>query len=101
VTATDDLPAEIVDYLLRRDAARQNRAAEVFGRLTERERLLVKEAAVMGYVQGRMHPADADHPKDSEVVFRVVDGCLSNSDLYPTLTGRTDDEDEEPSDDRA
>lgn len=101
MTATDELPPEIVDYLLRRDAARQNAAAEVYGRLTEREQLLVREAAVMGYVQGRMHPADADHPKDSEVVFRVVDGCLSNSDLYPTLTGREDDETEETSDGNA
>lgn len=92
MTATDELPPEIVDYLVRRDAARRNAAAEVYSRLTEREQLLVKEAAVMGYVQGRMHPADADHPKDSEVVFRVVDGCLSNSDLYPTLTGRNDEE---------
>jgi hypothetical protein len=41
----------------------------------------------MGYVQGRRHPKDADHPKDTAVLHLVVDACLAAPDLYPVITG--------------
>lgn len=85
----------LIDYLTRQDAARTERAATAFGALTDRERLLVKEAAVMGYVRGTMAPKGEKHPKDSAVVQEVVTACLSFRDLYPTLTGYVPDEPEE------
>lgn len=90
---TEPLPDDLVAYLTDRDQSRQRAAAELYGRLTERERGLVREAAVMGYVQGVMHPRELPVPRDSEMVFRVVDGCRSNADRYPllgTLTGAAD-----------
>lgn len=94
----EDIPPSdtLYAYLVKRANARRIRAAEVFNALSDRERHLVKEAAVMGYVQGRMHTAGAEHPKDAEVMFLVIDGCLSNPDLYPTLAGRDDDAEETP-----
>jgi len=94
----EDIPPSdpLYAYLVCQDTARRRRAAEVFNALSDRERRLVKEAAVMGYVQGRMHPDGAEHPKDAEVVFLVIDGCLSNPDLYPTLAGRDGDDEETP-----
>lgn len=86
----------LLDYLTRQDAARTARAATAFAALTDRERLLVKEAAVMGYVRGTMAPKGEPIPKDSAVTQEVVTACLSFPNLYPTITGWTQDE-EHPS----
>jgi hypothetical protein len=86
----------LIDYLTRQDAARVDRAAAVFGALTDRERLLVREAAVMGYVRGTMALKGEKIPKDSAITQEVVTACLSFPDLYPTITGYVaDTEDEE------
>lgn len=86
----------LIDYLARQDAARVDRAASVFAALTDRERLLVKEAAVMGYVRGSMAPKGEKVPKDSAITQEVVMACMSFPDLYPTITGYVaDDSDEE------
>lgn len=83
---TLSLPRALVDYLAQRDADRAAAVTEVLAGLTPREYLLVKEAAVMGYVQGLMR-SEGDHGfKDSAVLGRVIDGCLSHSDLYPTIS---------------
>lgn len=83
------IPDWLVDHLVEREQARHDAAAEVFGALTERERLLVKEAAVMGYVQGMRH-ADVPIPKDSVITARVVEACLAFADQYPTISGAAD-----------
>jgi hypothetical protein len=82
----DDL---IANYLARRDAERADAVIGVLAGLTERERLLVKEAAVMGWVQGMRH-ADLAYPGDRQVLAAVVDACLAFSDLYPTITNHSD-----------
>lgn len=81
------LPGWLVDYMRKRDQQRADEVNSVLAALTDRERRLVREAAVMGYVHGRQHPAGADHPKDSTVVANVIAACLSNSDLYLVLSG--------------
>jgi hypothetical protein len=81
------LPDQLVAYLAERDTQRANAVDATLACLTERERRLVREAAVMGYVQGRRHPKDADHPKDTAVLHLVVDACLAAPDLYPVITG--------------
>ena len=89
-----DQTAPIPDFLLRhlaeRETARNTATAEAYAALTEREQRLVREAAVMGYVQGTRHPADEKHPKDSWVTALVVQECLAFPDLYPTMNAVRD-----------
>ena len=82
-----ELPAALIRYLADRDAQRTRDVETTLAAMTERERRLIREAAVMGYVRGRMHPADVDHPKDSAVVYEVIAACLAASDLYPVISG--------------
>jgi len=78
------LPDFIARYLEQRDASRRDAVAAILTGLTERELLLVKEAAVMGWVQGMRHH-DLDYPGDGNALITVVDACLAFSDLYPTI----------------
>jgi hypothetical protein len=67
----------------RRDAVHRTLAA-----LSPREQQLVRDAAVMGYVEG-VYAARAGNvviPADSAIVHQVVDACLAHADLYPTIT---------------
>jgi len=80
----------LIDYLEQRDADRTAASAAFFASLTDRERALVKDAAVMGYVQGKMHPQGEKHPKDSWVLSTVVTACLAFPDLYPAINFEAD-----------
>lgn len=91
MTAAAPLPEWLVGHLVERADARQRRAAEVYNALTERERALVCEAAVMGYVQGLMRDRSEGVPKNSQVVALVVQECLAFPDLYPTISGHTEE----------
>ncbi|MGA4867476.1 hypothetical protein ACPB9J_33115 [Streptomyces lavendulocolor] len=82
---TPALPAPLLAYLEQRDAARADAVRTFLTALTDRERALIRDAAVMGYVRGRMHPAGEEHPKDSAVLVEVVDACLAFPDLYPAV----------------
>lgn len=91
MTATDDLPAGLLRYLGQRATERQAHIAAVLTGLTDRERQLVREAAVRGFVRGTIYGRIAgqpDVPPDSAVVAEVVDGCRTFPDLYPLLGGR-------------
>ena len=77
--------AVIARYLAQRDASRRDAVAAILTGFTEREFLLVKEAAVMGWVQGMRHH-DLDHPGDGNALITVVDACIAFADLYPTIT---------------
>ncbi|WP_228981438.1 hypothetical protein [Streptomyces sp. DH12] len=83
--AATDLPAPLISYLEKRDNDRAEAAAALWAALTDRERALVKDAAVMGYVQGMQHPSGERIPKDSRITYIVVDACRAFPDLYPTL----------------
>jgi hypothetical protein len=83
------LPEWLVDYVLKRDQQRADEVNAVLAAMSERERRLVREAAVMGYVHGRQHPAGTDHPKDSTVLANVIGACLANGDLYPVTNAVT------------
>ena len=87
-----ELPEWLLQYIAGRDAARATAVANTLTALTERELLLVKEAAVMGWVEGIRHH-DLPCPKDLKILTTVVDACLSHGDLYPTITGYTPDTD--------
>lgn len=85
----------LAEYLAVRDAQRAEDVTRTLDALSPRERQLVREAAVMGYVQGVRY-ADAigrvTIPPDRVIVHRVVDACRAFDDLYPLLGGRATDD---------
>lgn len=80
-----ELPAAYVAYLHQRDAARADAVRAFLASLTEQERGLFHDAAVMGYVQGLMRDREEGCPKDSAVMALVADACFAIPDLYPAV----------------
>lgn len=82
-----DLPDELVRYLAERDRQRAERVHRVYETLTKREQRLVREAAVMGFVQGTRHAGgfDVPIPPDRRIVAQVIDACFAFPDLYPAF----------------
>lgn len=86
-------------YISNRLQAHEVAVAELFEGFTPRERLLIKEAAVIGFVEGvRSRKATVDIG-DREILYRALNGALGAADLYPTLTGHEDEADEGEDDD--
>lgn len=78
----------MVNYYVEMDAKRKEEVKRILDTLTERERHLVEEAAVMGYALGAMAAGGLDkstYPKDSAVIQDVILSCRSHSDLYPVI----------------
>ncbi|MEU9333171.1 hypothetical protein AB0D49_08395 [Streptomyces sp. NPDC048290] len=85
MTVAAALPAPLIAYLAERDRQHADAVTAFLERLTDYERGLVHDAAVMGYVQGLMRDRSEGCPKDSQVIRLVVDACLAHPDLYPTV----------------
>lgn len=81
----ETVPEALLAYFAQRETARAEAVTAFLAKLTERERRLMREAAVMGYVRGRMHPDSEPHPKDAAVLTEVIDACLAFPDLYPVI----------------
>ena len=91
-----ELDEELLRYLAARDAQRNDHVNRILGELSERERRLVREAAVMGYVQGSYGATPPKEiPSDSVIVWRVIDACQALPDLYPVIGGWVDDNEPE------
>lgn len=89
--------AALAHYLQLCDQARAERVSTRLRALTDREQTLVREASVMGYVQG-MQAAEVGVttiPGDQEIVARVVEGCIAMSDLYQVLGQRREENEED------
>lgn len=86
----NEIPADLIAYLARRVRARNDRFNDVLESFSPTERELIKEAAVMGYVHGKMAGRDAKIPPDAEIVWIVITGCLDQPDLYPLIGGADD-----------
>lgn len=82
-------PLELIAGYLDTRAKQRTAAVECLASgFTERELLLIKEAAVMGYVQGvRSGPHRDKIPPDLQIVTEVLDACMVHDDLYPTIAG--------------
>lgn len=102
-TVEPQIPEALAAYFAARQADREQRRLALLEPLTDRERLLVKEAAVMGFVQG-VRKAEVsvegaynkcEIPGDADILRRTLDGFLSFPDIYPTITGWTPAADEE------
>ncbi len=83
------LPDALLGYLAARDKARRDEIARTLAAMTDRERALFREAAVMGYAQGVRSELRSEmaYPADSVVVDLVVGACLAMPGLYPVLAG--------------
>ncbi|MCA1222443.1 hypothetical protein [Streptomyces sp. 8L] len=82
----NDLPPEaLTAYFINRDDQRAADVASVLDSLTARERGVLHDAAVMGYVQGLQRERSEGVPKDSQIMALVIDACLTFHDLYPTV----------------
>jgi hypothetical protein len=90
---TTSIPGGLAQYLADRDQQRAEAVAQRLNELSPREQALVREAAVMGYVQGvRAVPGSWQQqiPHDKDIVHTVIDACRAFDDLYPLLAGRPD-----------
>jgi hypothetical protein len=81
-----EIPEELIAYLAVRDRERGARVAAALEARTSAERVLMKEAAVMGYVQGMQAGLASKIPPDSAVLRSVVAACLEMPDLYPAIS---------------
>lgn len=86
-----DLPPALLDYFAQREQQRAEAVKTFLDGLTEYERGLFYDAAVMGYVRGSMHPRDAEIPLNPAIVADVVNACFAHSDLYPTVNAAFED----------
>lgn len=82
---TIPIPDGLIDYLAAHDHTRNQEIDTALNTLTPREQALVREAAVMGYVQGTTSAPDENYPRDTVVLRLVVAACLAMPDLYPTI----------------
>lgn len=80
-----DLPEALITYLATREEQRSQAVQDFLARLTPRERALVHDVAVMGYVQGLRHSREDGVPADSETIRLVVDACFAFPDQYPAV----------------
>lgn len=80
--ATAEFDAQLAAYFETRARQREQETDDRLAELTPRERSLVRDAAVMGYVLGRMHPEDEPHPKDTPVMRAVVYAALRDEQYW-------------------
>lgn len=86
-----DFPPELLDYFAKREQQRSAAVDEFLSGLTEYERGLFHDAAVMGYVRGSMHPRNEEIPLNKAIVDDVVNACFAHSDLYPAVNADFED----------
>jgi hypothetical protein len=97
VTA-DGLLDRLMLVVAERQQERDRRTAGLWYALTPRERALVREAAVMGFVHGAMSkpgPPPDPFPGDMAIVSTVIEGAAWLADRYPTLARYVPEPDEE------
>lgn len=78
---------QIAAYFEARARQRQQDIDARLAQLTPRERSLVRDAAVMGYVLGSRHPRDEDIPLDDAVMRSVVYAAIRDNEYFHVLRG--------------
>lgn len=78
------MPEWVAEHLARREAGRTKAASKMLESLSPRNRKLVREAAIMGYVLGTRN-ADGALPGDDAIVTCVLIEAMKNGDLYPAI----------------
>ncbi|MFD7705673.1 hypothetical protein [Streptomyces sp. NPDC059786] len=88
---TANIPEPLLTYFAEREAQRADRVAAFLNGLSEYERHLIHDAAVMGYVQGLMRDRTEGVPKDSQTMALVIDACFAHPDRYPAVNAEFED----------
>ncbi|MFD4740581.1 hypothetical protein ACFWNQ_24935 [Streptomyces virginiae] len=84
-----DIDARLAAYFETRAQQREQDIDDRLAQLTPRERSLIRDAAVMGYVQGRMDErANVGFPKDVPILRGVVFAALRDENFH-VLRGAT------------
>jgi prenyltransferase beta subunit len=86
-----ELPDFLTAYFADRERARAEAVQAFLDSLTDRERALVHDAAVMGYVRGSMHPRGEEIPLNAPIVAHVVNACFAFPNLYPAVNAAFED----------
>lgn len=82
---------DLVRNLQRGDEQRDETVRRTLATLTQRERELVREAAIMGYVHGYMDQPYCERiPGDEHILRKVILGCVSFSERYPFIAAASD-----------
>lgn len=85
----DDVMRQLAEYMATRDAQELERVNKALEKLSVYEQALVRDAAVMGYVQGLMDGwVRMDCRRDHDIIFMTVRGCLREPDKYPAVSGQ-------------
>lgn len=85
------LDAQLATYFEARAQQREQEIDDRLAQLTLRERSLTRDAAVMGYVLGRMDErAKVDMPKDDPIFRAVVLTALRDDENFHVLRGTAD-----------
>jgi hypothetical protein len=90
-----EIPQELLAYFAAHEQWRDRQVDAALARRTPDERVLMKEAAVMAYVQGMQAGRDTEMPKDLALLRMVVGACLAMPDLYPKISGYVPEEEED------
>jgi len=84
---SEEIPEGLVNYLATMDRYRAQQVDAALEARTPDELVLMKEAAVMAYVQGMQAGRDVPIPKNTALLRMVVGACLAMPDLYPAISG--------------
>ena len=89
MTQPADFPPGMLAYFETRAQQREQAIDDRLAQFTPRERSLIRDAAVMGYVLGRMDErAHVEFPKDTPIMRGVVYAALREPDRqYAVLRG--------------
>lgn len=82
------MPSWLPGYMAERDRQHRAEISDALLRLTPRERLILREAAVSGYVRGVMHAGGlhrGEVPPDRVMVREALETCIAHGDIYPLL----------------
>lgn len=82
-----DLPPGMLAYFETRAQQREQDIDARLAELTPRERSLVRDAAVMGYVLGSRHGNSEPFPLDVPIMRGVVYATLREDEHYAVLRG--------------
>lgn len=83
-----DPTADLAEYFERRRQAARDRVAALLEPLTAREISLIRDAAVMAFVRGRMHGRyERDVPRDADIMTDVVYALTHETEGYDVIRG--------------
>jgi hypothetical protein len=86
-----EIPEPLLAYFATREKQRTEAVDAFLAGLTDYERGLFCDGAVMGYVRGSMHPRGEEIPLNKPIIADVVNACFAHSDLYPAVNAHFED----------